>query len=105
MTVYQNSNRNAFPLFQNLWKEMEEKAAGHGGRYYVGYRFGKKCGICSEQSRQQNQSGKEDELPKGGAEECQLYFSKGSGLIYQRILYRQRDNHKSEPFNISDRTA
>ena len=55
--------------------------------------------------RQKDQSGKEDKLPKGRAEECQLHLAEGSGLIYQRILYGQRDNHKGEPLNISDGTA
>lgn len=67
-------NRKAFPLFQNLRKEVEEKAAGYGGRYHVGYWFGKKCGICSEQSRQQNQSGKEDELPKAEQKSASFTF-------------------------------
>ena len=32
-------NGNVLPLFKDLRKEMEEKAAGHSGGYYIGHRF------------------------------------------------------------------
>lgn len=58
-------NGNVLPLFENLRKEMEEKAAGHSGGYYIGYRLREECSICGEECGQEDQSGKEDKLSKG----------------------------------------
>ena len=83
----------------------EKKAAGHSGGYYIGYRLREECSICGEQGRQKDKPGEEHKFPESRAEECQLHFAESSDLIYQWILYGQRDDHKGEPLNISDGTV
>ena len=98
-------NRNFLPLFQYFRKEMKEQAAGHGGGHHIGHRFLEEGSICGEQGRQKDKSGEEYKFPESRAEECQLHFAEGCGLVHQRILHSQRVNHKGEPLNIRNGTA
>ena len=89
-------------FLQDPRKSMEEQNARHGGWYHVGNRLREESCVCGKQGRQQQKSCEKDAFTECRTEQCLTYLSKRGGLIYQRILDRQRNDHGSEPFDISD---